>query len=32
MESREINECKSSDSEFKIEDTIKSTNNLKTAM
>ena len=32
MESREIDECKSSDSEFKIEDTIKSTNNLKTAM
>ena len=32
MESWEIDECKSSDSEFKIEDTIKSTNNLKTAM
>ena len=32
MESRGIDECKSSDSEFKIEDTTKSTNNLKTAM
>ena len=32
MESREIDECKPSDSEFKIEDTIKSTNYLKTAM
>ena len=32
MESREIDECKPSDSEFKIEETIKSTNNLKTAM
>ena len=32
MESREIDECKSSDSELKIEDIIKSTNNLKTAM
>ena len=32
MKSREIDRCKSSDSEFKIEDTNKSTNNLKTAM
>ena len=32
MESREIDEYKSSDSEFKIEDSIKSTNYLKTAM
>ena len=32
MESREIDRYKSSDSEFKIEDTIKSTINLKIAM
>ena len=32
MEPREIDEYKSSDSKFKIEDTIKSTNNLETAM
>ena len=32
MESREIDEYKSSESEFKIEDIIKSTNNLKTVM